>query len=138
MYLFHYFLTSIYLFFCLKKKNMSPEQAEPRSLTYAAGEMLEPMLATIGARAVPNSEALNAQATMSRRRFVTTQCTSIFGGILFLLAVGCYSLTKIDGLSDVLLGKCDPSSASSSSSNSNVLCQLVKLLSTKLNSSAPL
>ena len=119
---------------------MSPEQAEPRSLTYAAGEMLEPMLATIGARAVPNSEALNAQATMSRRRFVTTQCTSIFGGILFLLAVGCYSLTKIDGLSDVLLGKCDPSSASSSSSssNSNVLCQLVKLLSTKLNSSAPL
>ena len=105
---------------------MSPSSSttkqSARTIPGAALELMEPMLAAVGERAVPGAPSLETQAQMSRRRFAITQFTSIFGGLIFLLAVGCYSLTKIEGLSKILTNSCETSNSSAP------LCKLVALM----------
>lgn len=93
------------------------------TLQAAGADLLQPMLATLGERtAPPTAEMLDAQAKMSRKRFAVTQCTSMLGGILFLLGIGLYCLTKIEGLSEVMLDKCE------NSTSLTALCRLVQIL----------
>ena len=94
-----------------------------RNLETAATDVMTPMLRTLRVKTTPPSaEVLDAQSRMSRSRFAVAQCTSMVGALIFLLGIGLYCLTRIEGLSDVLLDKCDnPTSRSS-------LCRLVQSL----------
>ena len=89
----------------------------------ASAELMEPILKTLRSRTTPPSDtALEAQGRMSRRRFAITQCTSILGGLIFLIGIVIYSLAKIEGLSDVVMDKCENSTSLSA------LCRLVQVL----------
>ena len=112
------------IFFSLSpQKNKEIMAGKARNLETAATDVMTPMLRTLRVKTTPPSaEVLDAQARMSRSRFAVAQCTSMVGALIFLLGIGLYCLTRIEGLSDVLLDKCDnPTSRSS-------LCRLVQSL----------
>ena len=111
------------ILFSLPPKNKEIMAGKARNLETAATDVMTPMLRTLRVKTTPPSaEVLDAQARMSRSRFAVAQCTSMVGALIFLLGIGLYCLTRIEGLSDVLLDKCDnPTSRSS-------LCRLVQSL----------
>lgn len=106
-------------------RNMA-EAPPDLNLATAGEDFLRPMLATAKLKNFSfDPDQLQAHAAMSRRRFVTVQCTSFVGALLFVFAVGLYTLSQVLDLSAALLDeeKCAKNSTS-------LLCRLVNKLST--------